>query len=174
MANTAKEKFVGDLTEELKKSEHVVVTEYQGMAAEEFDALRAVLRPLGAKYKVVKNRLAKIAFANTGFSDLVSFLKGPSAITFQGKDGAAVTKILFKFGEDHQKFKVRAGRVLGLTADSKGLKALSSLPSREVLLATLLARMNAPLTTLVATLQEPLRGLHAALTAVSKKKETAA
>ena len=174
MANTVKEKFVGDLTDELKKSEHVVVTEYQGMTAEEFDALRAALRPLGAKYKVVKNRLAKIALGNAGFSDLGSFLKGPSAITFQGRDGAAITKTLFKFSEDHQKFKVRAGRVLGLTADSKGLRDLSSLPSREVLLATLLSRLNAPLTTLAATLSEPLRGLHAALTAAAKKKETAA
>lgn len=171
MANAIKEKQVGDLTEELKSSAHVVVTDYQGMTAVEFDALRAAIRPFGAKYKVVKNRLAKISFEATGFTDLKDKMKGPSAIAYQGTDAPSIVKALFKFSETHSNFKVKAGRIFGITADTTNLKAMADLPSREVLLATLLARMNGPLTSLVTVLNEPLRSLQAALSSIAKKKE---
>lgn len=174
MASAIKEKQVANLTEELKKSPHVVVTEYQGLTAVEFDELRAAIRPFGGKYKVVKNRLAKLSLEATGFTDLKTNMKGPSAIAYQGTDGAAMIKALFKFGEAHTNFKVKAGRLFGITADMKNLKAMADLPSREVLMATLLARMNGPLTNLVTVMQEPLRSLHAALSAVAKKKEAKA
>ncbi len=174
MASAVKEKQVASLAEELKASPHVVITQYQGMTAEQFDALRAALRPLGAKYKVVKNRLAKISFNETGYGDLKDLMKGPSAIAYKGTDGAAIVKALFKFGEANTNFKVKAGRLFGITADVKNLKAMADLPSREVLLATLLARLNGPLTSLVTTMNEPLRSLHAAMSALAKKKEAKA
>lgn len=174
MPSAIKEKVVGNLTEELKSSPHVVVTDYQGMTAEEFDALRAAIRPFGAKYKVVKNRLAKISLKANGFSDLSEKMKGPSAIAYQGTDASGIIKALFKFGETHTNFKVKAGRLFGITADTMNLKAMADLPSREVLLATLLARMNGPLTNLVTVLNEPLRSLHSALSAVAKNKEAKA
>lgn len=174
MANAVKEQFVSELTEELKSSSHVVVTEYQGLTAAEFDELRAAIRPFGAKYKVVKNRLAKLAFEKTGFGDLHPKMKGPSAIAYHGADPSAIAKVLFKFGEQHTNLKVKAARLFGMTADAKGLKEIANLPSKEVLLATLLARLNSPLQRLATTLNEPLRSLHSALSAVSKKKEASA
>ena len=171
MPSAIKEKQVGELTDALKDSKHIVVTEYQGLAAGELDELRAALRPLGASYKVVKNRLAKLAFEKTGYGELNDALKGPSAIVYRGGDPAAIARTLFKFGEKHTNLKVRAGHVYGSKTDGKSLRMIANLPSREVLLATLLSRMNSPLQTLMATLNEPLRSLHAALTAVGKKKE---
>lgn len=171
MANAVKEKLVGNLKEELKGSEHIVVTQYTGMTAEDFISLRATLRPLGAKYKVVKNRLAQIVFKEAGFSDLNPHMKGPSAIVFQGKDSQGIARALFKFGETHENLKVRAGHIFGTVNDSKNLKAIANLPSKEVLLSILLARLNSPLSTLAATLNEPLRSLHGALSALAKKKE---
>jgi large subunit ribosomal protein L10 len=172
MANALKEKQVESLAAELKSSEDIVITQYQGMTAEEFNALRAAIRPLGAKYKVVKNRLAKIAFGSTGFSELQDHLKGPSAIAYKG-NGTAVVKELFKFAEKNTNFKIKAGRLFGLNVDVKSLKAMSDLPSRDVLMATLLARMNAPLTKLLTTLNEPLRSMQSALSALARKKEQA-
>src|SRR5262245_27142059 len=130
MPSAIKEKQVASLTEELKTSSHVVVTEYQGMTAEQFDALRAAIRPFGAKYKVVKNRLEKISIEDTGYSDLKDKMKGPAAIAYLGTDAAGIVKALFKFSEQNTNFKVKAGRLFGLTADTKNLKAISELPSR--------------------------------------------
>ena len=140
------------------------------MTAEELDALRNTLRPLGAKYKVVKNRLAKLAFEKNGFGTLKDHMKGPTAIAYKGTDVASLTKVLFKFSDDHPNFKIRAGFVFGTATDVPSLKAIANLPSKEVLMATLLARLLSPLTTLAATLNEPLRSLHASLTAVAKKE----
>lgn len=174
MASEIKEKVVSELSDDLKGSTHLVVTQYQGLTAEEFDALRNVLRPIGAKYKVVKNRLAKIAFEKNGFGALRDHMKGPTAIAYKSSDVASLTKVLFKFSEDHPNFKIRAGFVFGNATDTSSLKAIATLPSKEVLLATLLARLQSPLTKLAATMSEPLRSLHAALSAVAKKKEPAA
>lgn len=173
MANQIKQTLVADLTEELKQSPHVIVTEYQGMKAEEFNELRASLNKFGAKYKVVKNRLARIAFKNVGWVGLNDLMTGPSAIAYQGKDGTALVRALYDFGSKHQTFKVKVGHVFGATTTAADLKAISTLPSREVLLSTLLARLNSPLTTLILTMNEPLRSLHASLSAVAKKKEAA-
>lgn len=172
MPSAVKEKFVESLSEELKGSSHVVVSEYQGMTAEEFDQLRASLLPLGAKFKVVKNRLAKIAFDGSGFSELKDYMKGPSAITFLGQDPAGVTKALLKFSEQHTNLKIKAGRMFGMTADNKTLKALAALPSKEVLIATLLARLNSPVQRLASTINQPLQSLHSVLVALAKKKES--
>lgn len=174
MPNAIKEKAVQELTEDIKSSSHILVTEYQGMSATEFDELRASLRNLGSKYKVVKNRLAKISLDTVGAGDLAKFMKGPSAIAYLGQDSAGIAKALFKFGEQHTNLKVKAARIFGMTVDAKGLREISNLPSREVLLATLLARLNGPLTSLAGILNEPLRSLHSALSAVAKKKEAAA
>jgi large subunit ribosomal protein L10 len=173
MPNKAKQTFVAELTEELKKSPHVLVTDYQGMKAEQFNELRANLNKVGAKYKVLKNRLARLAFKNIGWESLSDDMKGPSAIAYFGTDGAAVTKILQDFSTKNKNFKVKAGHLYGMRASAQDLKTIAGLPSREVLLATLLSRMNSPLITLLATLNEPVRSLHGALSAIAKKKESA-
>jgi large subunit ribosomal protein L10 len=174
MASEIKEKQVAELTEDLKGSTQVVITQYQGMTAEELDALRSAIRPFGAKYKVVKNRLAKLAFDATGFGALRDHMKGPTAIAYKGTDIAGMTKAMFKFSEDHPNFKIRVGHLFGSTADTASLKTIATLPSKEVLLATLLATLNSPLQRLASTLNEPLQSLHRSLTALAKKKEVAA
>jgi large subunit ribosomal protein L10 len=174
MPSEIKEKSVAELTEDLKGSSQVVVTHYQGLTAEELDALRSAIRPFGAKYKVVKNRLAKIAFEATGFGALKDHMKGPVAIAYKGTDVAGLAKAMFKFSEEHPNFKIRMGFLFGTTADPANLKAIATLPSKEVLLATLLATLNSPLQRLASTLNEPLQKMHRSLTALAKKKEAAA
>jgi large subunit ribosomal protein L10 len=173
MPNAIKEKFISDLTEELKGSEHVIVTDYQGLNSEEFNELRAKLRTVGAKYKVVKNRLARLALKNVGWDKLMGDMKGPSALAYKGSDSAALARVLKDFGTDHKNLKIKAGQLYGMAANAEEVKIIANLPSRNVLLSTLLVRLNSPLQSLVMTLQEPIRSFNAALSAVAKKKEAA-
>ena len=170
MPSAVKETMVDKLTEELKASDQLIITEYQGMKAEEFNGLRQKIRPLGAKYAVVKNRLAKIALKNIGREKLGDSLKGPSAIAYKGKVTAALAKILLDYSNENKKFQLKAGYLFGLLADASTLRTIAGLPSREVLLSTLLQRLNSPLQKLLATMNEPVRSLHGALSAVAKKK----
>ncbi len=173
MPSQIKETFVKDLTEELKKSEHLLVTEYQGLTTPELNELRAQLAKVGSKYKIVKNRLAKIAFKSVGWAGLDGEMKGPSGLAFQGKDPAGLAKIVSAFSKDHKNLKIKGGVLFNQTASLQTILDVAGLPSREVLIATLLSRLNSPLQTLAATLNEPLRSLASALSAVAKKKETA-
>ncbi|MCB4756817.1 MAG: 50S ribosomal protein L10 [Elusimicrobia bacterium] len=173
MPSAMKEQFVQDLAEELKSSEHVVVTEFQGLTTDELNGLRAQLLGLGTKYKIVKNRLAKIVFKKRGWADLEGSLRGPTALAYGGRDSAMLAKILYKFSGDHKNLKVKAGHLFGNTVDENSLKIISSLPSKEVLIAILLSRLNSPLQSLVAVLDESLRALQASLVALARKKETA-
>jgi len=172
MPSAAKETIVKDLIEDLKKSDHVLITHYQGLNAEEFNDLRKKLKDVGAKYKVIKNRLAKIALKKVGW-DMDAHLSGPSALAYQGKDSTRISKVLFEFSKSNDKLKVKAGYVFGSVYGEKDMNAIASLPSKEVLLATLAARLQSPLQTLLATLSEPIRSLHGALAAVTKKKKPA-
>ena len=171
MPSIAKEKFVADLTEELKKSEHLLVTDYQGLTTAELNDLRAQLLKIGSKYKIIKNRLARIAFKKLGWAELEPQLKGPSGIAYLGKDASGLAKIVATFGKEHKNLKIKGGVLFKQAANSQVIKEIASLPSREVLIATLLSRLNSPLTTFVATLSEPLRALARGLSAVAKKKE---
>jgi large subunit ribosomal protein L10 len=172
MPNVANKEFVEKFSEELKGSQHVVVTEYKGLTTEELNEIRAKLAPMGSKYKVVKNRLAKFILKNLGRTGLDNELKGPSALVYDGNDFAGIGKVLFKFSEDHKNLKVKGAHAFGSALSALDFKSIASLPSREVLLSTLLARLQSPLQTLMATMNEPLRGLHASLTALAKKKES--
>ncbi len=172
MPNVANKEFVEKFTEELKTSEHVLVAEYKGLTTIELNEIREKLVPLGSKCKIVKNRLAKIVLKNIGRTGLENELKGPSAIVYNGKDFAGIGKVLFKFSEDHKNLKLKGAHAFGSVLNAQELKSISTLPGREVLLSTLLARLQSPLQTLMATLNEPLRAMHASLTALAKKKES--
>jgi len=171
MPSNVKEKFVAEITEELKKSEHLLVTDYQGLTTVELNELRAQLLKIGSKYRVIKNRLARIAFKKLGWADLDPQLKGPSGLAYLGKDASGLAKIVANFCKEHKNLKIKGGVLFNQAASSQAINELASLPSREVLIATLLSRLNSPLTTFVATLNEPLRSLAQCLSAVAKKKE---
>ncbi len=171
MASELKEKVVKELTEELKNSDHLLVTEYQGLTTIELNELRSQLVKVGSKYKIIKNRLARIAFKAMGWEALDPQLKGPSGIAYLGKDPAGLAKIVHGFTKDHKNLKIKGGVLFKQTASVQAINEVATLPSREVLIATLLSRLNSPLQTLVVTLNEPIRSLAAALAAVSRKKE---
>ena len=173
MPNTANVEFVENLTQDLKGSDHVLVTDYQGLDSESLYELRTRLRGLGAKYKIVKNRLARLAFKNVGWEGLDDQLKGPTAIAYNSADVAALAKLMQEFGAKRDRFKVKGGFLFGKSASAVDVRTIASLPSRDVMIATLAMRLNSPLQTFVSTLIEPVRALHAALSAVGKKKPAA-
>lgn len=171
MPNAVNVEFVKNFTEDIKKSSHVVVTEYQGLTTIELNELRAELKKLGSRYTIIKNRLAKIAFKEVGWGDLEPHLKGPTAVAYHGTDASAITKTLFEFTKEHKNLKLKAGHLFGAAVGLEEVKAIAMLPNKETLLATLAATLNSPIQNLAAALNEPLRSIYSALTALAKKKQ---
>ena len=151
----AKQEKVAALTEMIKSSTAGVLVDYKGITVEEDTKLRKELREAGVKYFVEKNTMLRFAMKNAGLDGLTGYLEGTTAIAISEGDQTAPARILGKFAEDckDEKFALKAGYIDGEIYDEAGVKALSKIPSKEVLLAQLVGSLQGPIQKLAATLQ---------------------
>ena len=133
------------------------------------------MREAGVEYRVVKNTMTRIAAQEIGLDELVPYLEGPTAIAFSATDPVAPAKVIADFVKEHKlkTLTVKAGIVEGKVIDADGVKALANLPPREVLLAQVLAGMQAPIAGLVNVLQGSIRKLVYVLDAIREQKKSA-
>jgi large subunit ribosomal protein L10 len=134
------------------------------------NALRRKLREANAEYQVVKNSLLIRASENNDIALIKDHFKGPSAIAMSSDDPVSPAKVLADFAKENDKFEIKAGVLNGKAIDFDDIKALSSLPSREVLLAQVLSAMNAVPTALVTALSDVPRRLVNVLQAIKDQK----
>lgn len=165
-----KKEVVKELAKRMESSCAGVIVDYKGITVIDDTKLRADLRNAGVKYTVVKNSLMRLAVQQIGFDDLTSVLTGTTALAVSEKDPIAPAKILSSYASKNKNFTVKAGFIEGRPVTSEEVKALASLPSREVLVAQVLAGLNAPITGFVNVLAANMRGLVVALNAIAEKK----
>lgn len=151
----AKQEKVAQLTEMLKNASAGVLVDYRGITVEEDTKLRKELREAGVTYFVEKNTMLRFAMKNVGLDDLTNVLEGTTAIAISNDDQTAPARILGKFAEscNGEKFLLKAGFIGEDIYDEAGVKALSKIPSRDVLLAQLVGSLQGPIQKLAATLQ---------------------
>jgi large subunit ribosomal protein L10 len=157
MPTEAKRETIEDLRAQLDASRTVIVSEYRGLKVREIGEIRRTLRRQNVSYRVVKNRLMRIAAQDhAAASALAPMLVGPTAIAF-GTDEAATAKAVIDATRPYRIVKITGG-VLGATAiDADGVTRLASLPSREVLLAEVIGTITAPMATTAGLFDAPLR-----------------
>ncbi len=153
--NPDKKIIIDELLERVNSSPFVLVVEYTGMTVPQFSELRNRLAATGAECHVAKNTYMKKALAEAGLPDTGDSLVGQTAFITGESDVAAAAKVLKTFEKEFQKPAIKLGILDGDLLDEAQVKAIAELPSREVLLATLLGVINAPATKLVRTLNEP-------------------
>ncbi len=168
-----KKEIVTQLHEDLKKSKIVIVTDFKGLDVAAVTKLRSQLTKENIDYRVIKNTLLRRASENTSVSVINGMFKGPSAVAISYDDPVSPAKILTKFSEENNKLEIKGGVMDGKPLDLNGIKALSSLPSREVLLSQLLSAMNAVPTGIVQLLAAVPRNMMNVLNAIKEKKEAA-
>ncbi len=159
MPTEAKVRAVEELRRRLEGARTVVLTEYRGLTVQQLSELRRQLRAVSAQYKVVKNRLARIAVGATELEALARHLTGPTGLVVSREDPVAVAKALNTFTRAHQALRVKAGVVEGQVLEADGLRALAELPSRDALRAQLAGALQGPLAQLVGLLTAPQREL---------------
>ena len=150
----------------------VIVAEYRGLDVESVTKLRRQARSDGVHLRVFKNTLARRAVAGTPFAGIADKLVGPLMYGI-GPDPVAVAKVLSGFAKSNDKLVIKAGAMPDFVMDENRIKALATLPSREELLAKLMATMQAPIGQFVRTLNEVPSRLVRTLAAVRDAKETA-
>ena len=159
MPTQEKIEAIEDLKQRLEGVKTVVLTEYRGLTVQQISELRKQLRAVSAEYKVVKNRLAKIAVAASALDVLTPQLRGPVALVVSKDDPVAVAKAVATFARTNQALTITGGYVDGQLMAPDALKALAELPSKETLRAQVVGAISGPLTQLVGLLLAPQREL---------------
>lgn len=171
MNRTGKEAEVKELQAQFDKAKAVIFADYKGVTSNEMNDLRASLRKLDAEFKVVKNNLVRVALKGTPKEAAVQKLVGPSAAFFSYNDPAAAAKALSEFAKTVEAFVVKDGFLGDQAISEAEIKALSDLPSKEVLLAQLLSVMNGPIRNFVSVLAAVPRDFVCVLQAIADKKK---
>lgn len=154
MSKTERQAEVDALTEKLKGSANLYVTDFSGLTVTRMTDFRRRLRAVGAGYVVVKNTLARRALQAGAISGLDGALfKGPIGVVLAGNDPLPAAKVLGEFAKQHEKPTVRAGLVDGRQVEPAYVKRLGELPSREVLLGQCAGALNGILYQMVGALE---------------------
>jgi len=172
MTKAAKQALKDKVAERLQKANAAMIAEYRGLTVAELADLRVKLREAKAEFKVVKNRIAKVAIREDAPAMLpvVDRLKGPVGLVLVYGDAASVAKSLLEFAKDKENFKVTGGVLDGKAVGAADLKAIAELPSKEVLLARLVGTLVAPHRGLLGVLSGVPRQVVTVINAIKDKK----
>jgi large subunit ribosomal protein L10 len=162
MKRAEKVDSVQELQNDLGRATVTVLAEYRGLTVTQMNRFRRAVRDADGRCRVAKNTLAKRAVTSSRYERLTPLLRGPMALIIGFKDPVAIAKLAVKFAE-------LDGQVL----PPAEVKALATLPSREVVIAQLLGLLQAPATQLLRTLNEPAARVARLVDALGKRRESA-
>ena len=149
-----KQPIVQEISDAINGAQSVVVVDYRGLTVAQDTELRKKLRAEGITYKVYKNTLVSRAVEGTEFESLREVLEGPSAFAISTEDATAPARVIAEFAKKAPKLEIKAGVVEGTYFDAEGMKEISSIPSREILLGRLLGSMQSPIANLARVLNQ--------------------
>jgi large subunit ribosomal protein L10 len=169
MKKTEKTALVEDLSSSFNRASIALVSEYRGMTAAESTEMRRRLRAVRGEMRVAKNTLVRRALKGTKYEALESNLGGQIGVILSYEDPVVLAKTFTGFGPLGDKLKLRGAVLDGKAITPEEVRALATLPSREVVFGQLLGLLNAPATQLVRLLNEPGSYLARVIDAIGKK-----
>ncbi len=163
-----KEALVAELRQTFDENELVVVTHQNGLTVAEASDLRRKMRDAGARFKVTKNRLAKLALKGTKFEHLTDQFSGPTAIAVS-VDPVAAAKVAVEFANKNDKLAIVSGALGDKELDANSVKALAKLPSLDGLRGMIIGLLQAPAGKLARVTQAPAAQLARVFSAYATK-----
>jgi large subunit ribosomal protein L10 len=166
MPNKHNQEQVKILQDKLAEAKSAVIVDYAKTSVNDQTKLRTSLREVGGEMFVTKNTLMDIAI---GKGKVKESLEGMNAIIFSFQDEVGALKKLFAFHKDSEKLEIKQGIMGDQVLSAKEVEALSKLPGKQELIATLISRLNGPAYGLVNVLKAGTRNLVYALSAIRDK-----
>ena len=170
MPSLAKELMLQELMNTLKSKDYIFFARYQGLPATEFVELRRKLEKVVDRTVVVKNTLTRLAFKRLGVSNINGILKGSLLLAVGKKDPQNISRVLVDFAKGRENFQLDGAVLEGQIFSMQYLQSLANLPSREILLATVVNRMYGPISGFVHVLGQLMNSLVIAIDQIQKKK----
>jgi large subunit ribosomal protein L10 len=171
MDRTTKEAAVAELADVFANTGAVVLTKYSGLTVAEMTTLRGQLREQGGTLKVVRNRLAKLALKDQKGEAASDMFQGPVAIAYS-EDFTAAPKVAVEFAKSNDKFEIIGGFMEEEIFDAAGVEALSKMPSREELIATVVARLLGQAGEVVSRITAPGNTLAGQIETIGEQAES--
>ncbi len=159
MNRDEKSQAIAEIAADIEAAEAIFAVDYRGISVPQAAELRAELREADASFRIVKNRLTKIAAEKSGEERLAELLRGPTALTFVRGDTAQAAKAITSFNKEHDVLTYKGGFMEGTDLDEDRFKAIAKLPAREVLNGQFAGVVASPLTGLVRGLGSMISGL---------------
>ena len=164
-----KQAVVAEVSEQVAGAQAIVLAEYRGLEVGNLTTLRREARKSGVYLRVLKNTLARRAVKDTPFEKLADQMVGPLMYGISS-DPVNAAKVLSEFAKGNDKFVIKGGGMPNAVISAKEVTALANMPSREQLLATLAATLQAPIAKFARTLNEVPTSFARALAAVRDQK----
>mgnify|MGYP006107869511 FL=1 len=168
MNKEQKKNYITEMTAQFEKSEAVLVTHYQGLNMSQLDNLRKQMREHGIQFKITKNRITKLALANSKCKDLSNLFNGPTAVALSD-DAITSAKILTKFSKENQNLKILGGIMGNDILDVAGVANVATLPTLDEARAKIVGILSSPAQKIVSILLAPASKI--AILALEKSKK---
>ncbi len=172
MDRVQKKELIATLNSALSEAGVVVVAHYSGLTVADMTTLRGRMKEAGATLKVAKNRLVKLALAETEIEGISDLFYGPTVIGYSG-DPVAAPKIMAEYAKENDKLVLLGGAMGSTILDVDGVRSLASLPSLDELRARMIAMISTPATRIAGVTQAPAAQLARVLDAYATKSEAA-
>jgi large subunit ribosomal protein L10 len=169
MRRAEKVDSVQEIQDDLGRATVAVLAEYRGLTVVEMNRFRRAVREAQGRCRVAKNTLAKRAVSSGRYEQLAPMLRGPLALILGFEDPVAIAKLAVEFADELPKLEIKGAVLNGQILPATEVKALATLPSREVLLAQLLGLLQAPASQLLRTMNEPAARLARVVDAIGKR-----
>src|SRR5689334_15475767 len=169
MNREEKSAAIKEIASEIEASEAIFAVDYRGISVPQAAELRSKLREADASFRIVKNRLTKIAADQAGEERLAELLQGPTALTFVRGDTAQAAKAITTFNKEHDVLTYKGGFMEATSLDEVAFKSIAKLPGREVLNGQLAGVVASPITGLVRGLGSMIQGLALQLGQIAEK-----
>lgn len=173
MKRAEKVDSIQEIQDDLGRATVAVLAEYRGLTVTQMNRFRRAVRDADGRCRVAKNTLAKRAVTSSRYERLTPLLRGPTALIIGFKDPVAIAKLAVKFAEELPKLEIKGAVLDGQVLPPAEVKALATLPSREVVMAQLLGLLQAPAAQLLRTLNEPAARVARLVDALGKRRESA-
>ena len=169
MNREEKSATIQEIAAQIEGAEAIFAVDYRGISVPQAAELRTKLRETDSSFRVVKNRLTKLAATQVGEDRLADLLVGPTALTFVRGDTAAAAKAITTFNKTHDVLTFKGGLMGEVVLDEDGFKSIARLPSREVLIGQFAGIVASPLTGIVRGLNALIQGLATQLGQIADK-----
>jgi large subunit ribosomal protein L10 len=169
MNREEKSATIQEIAAQIEGAEAIFAVDYRGISVPQAAELRTKLRETDSSFRVVKNRLTKLAATQVGEDRLADLLVGPTALTFVRGDTAAAAKAITTFNKQHQVLTFKGGLMGEVVLDDAGFTSIAKLPSREVLVGQFAGLVASPITGIVRGLNALIQGLATQLGQIADK-----